>query len=154
MSAGRGAPQPITEGVEALPCEASLSRDTADSRSLSGGPLVDLSLALRGFLVVTSGRAALAREPLLGLSGPLLLGFCCLGVLIGGGGVGVRSLATGPRLAAQLLGLGGVRVRLLPMSRGLGGESLTLAPLLLGAPLCPAPRNERDHRDRDHDDDN
>jgi hypothetical protein len=73
-------------------------------------------------------------------------------VLLGGGGVCVRSLATGARLAAQFLGLGGVRVRLLPMPRGLGGESLTLPALLLGAPLCPAPRNERDHRDRDHDD--
>ena len=52
--------------------------------------------------------------------------------------------------------------RAVPNVRGLGSllDSATpllglgVPPLLLGAPLCPAPCNERDHRDRDHDDDN
>ena len=38
-------------------------------------PIVELSLALCGFLVVTSGHAPLALDPLLGLRGPPLLGF-------------------------------------------------------------------------------
>jgi hypothetical protein len=55
---------------------------------------------------VTSGRAALAPDPLLGLRGPLLLGFRRLGVFLGGGGVCARSL----ELDAD--GLSGLRARL------------------------------------------
>src|SRR4029450_1937648 len=136
------------------------SMDGERCTETTGRRLGELSLALGGFLSGASGRAARAREPLLGLRGALLLASRRLGVLLGGGGVCARSLATGARLAAQFLRLGGMRLRRLPLPppppprpRGLGGQSPPPPPLLLCAPLCPAPRNERDHRDRHHDND-
>jgi hypothetical protein len=134
--------------VAAQPEQASQLRDLSDG---TGRQLAQLLLFLGRHLVVASGSLALAANALVDFVHPLLMPFGLLCVLLREGPVLGRLAAMLVGRVAELLSLGGVSVGLLAVARCLGGQSLPLEPLLLGA-AADQPDRKRDDEQRGDDD--